>query len=130
MWSDGVHLTDAGYKKLAEAVVEAREELKGKRKGDKMEEIPASKKPRADVSAAPAPSQRNQSGGTRGQQGQRGQHHTRGREGGRGGRQYTDGYNHFSHPGQGWNARTSRGGHGGRYGGRARGYASWGGPYY
>jgi lysophospholipase L1-like esterase len=58
IWSDGVHLTNTGYKKLAEAVLEAREELKLQRKGDKLEEAPVSKKPRADASAAPAPTQR------------------------------------------------------------------------
>jgi hypothetical protein len=110
LWSDGVHLLDEGYKKLVESILEAREELKVKRTGDKLEETPASKKPRADAGAAPAPKLREQSAGTRGQQGQRGQHYTRGWEGGRGGRQFTDGYHHGSHPGQGWYARATRGG--------------------
>jgi hypothetical protein len=84
LWSDRVHLTDAGYKMLVESILEAREELKVKRKGDKLEENPASKKPHAEVGAAPTPQQREQSAGARGQQGKRGQHYTQGPEGGRG----------------------------------------------
>jgi hypothetical protein len=123
LWSDAVHLTEEGYKTLAKSIVEAMEELKTKRKGDNLEETPASKKPRVDAGGA---NNRGQPAGTRGQQGLRGHHFTRGREGGRGGRVYTDGYQFYSHPGQGWNAMPARRGNGGWSGGRPRGYVSRG----
>jgi lysophospholipase L1-like esterase len=36
-WSDKVHLTIAGYKLLAEAILEAKVDLMKKRSGDKLE---------------------------------------------------------------------------------------------
>jgi hypothetical protein len=124
LWSDPIHLVDEGYKILAEAVTEARDDLKKKRQGVEMNGLPPAKNIKTSATLADGAKRGHPEAGQRGQR-RRGA--ARGRGGGlsepymAGPGLYTDGFEYYHRSEPGWNAWTRRGGSRGQARGQARG---------
>jgi hypothetical protein len=111
IWEDQVHLVEAGYQLLAEAIFGAVVEANKKRSGGPVLGAPAAKRPKTEA------------GGQRGGvattiRGRQDGNSSQGRGGGHRHNYYTDGYRFYSGHGAGYNAEAGRGGYRGWHGGR------------